>query len=205
MAPVAAPGSLGYTEEKAQTYLGETFWKSVPPKKQHASALWESDEEQEDAGPSIELVSFNHAALGVQDVDSMTKFYTKVLGMKRLARPPFPFSGAWLEGGGMILHLIDDDPTIPRKKDARDWKEMYDVDHPEPWYIRRGAHKAFAVASLEQAELRLKHFNIEFHKFLVPGTNASQIFLYDPEGNGIELGEHYDEIAASLKGKSARL
>ncbi len=41
---------------------------------------------------------------------------------------------------------------------------------------------AFAVASLEQAELRLKHFNIEFHKFLVPGTNASQIFLYDPEG-----------------------
>lgn len=41
---------------------------------------------------------------------------------------------------------------------------------------------AFAVASLEEAELRLKHYNIEFHKFLVPGTNASQIFLYDPEG-----------------------
>lgn len=44
--------------------------------------------------------------------------------MKKLARPPFPFSGAWLEGGGMILHLIDDDPTIPRKKDARDWKVL---------------------------------------------------------------------------------
>lgn len=85
---------------------------------------------------------------------------------------------------------------------------------------------AFAVASLEAAELRLKHFNIEYHKFLVPGTNAAQIFLYDPEGcvaegvlsvlernstkqgmwpiagwccrNGIEMGEGYDEIAASL-------
>jgi hypothetical protein len=41
---------------------------------------------------------------------------------------------------------------------------------------------AFAVASLEQAELRLKQFGIEFHKFIVPGTNAAQIFLYDPEG-----------------------
>ncbi|KAK9917997.1 hypothetical protein WJX75_000375 [Coccomyxa subellipsoidea] len=155
-----------------------------------------------DTAAPIQLLSMNHAALGVQDVESMIKFYTRVLGMKQLPRPPFPFNGAWLEGGGLILHLIDDDPTIPRKG-TRSWKEMYDVDHPEPWYIRRGAHKAFAVASLEQAELRLKHFNIEFHKFLVPGTNASQIFLYDPEGNGIELGEHYDEIAASLKGKSA--
>ena len=63
---------MGYREEKAQTYLGETFWKSVPPK-QHNSAFWESDEEQADAGPSIELVSFNHAALGVQDVDNMIK------------------------------------------------------------------------------------------------------------------------------------
>ena len=41
---------------------------------------------------------------------------------------------------------------------------------------------AFAVASLAEAELRLKEFGIEYHKFLVPGTNASQIFLYDPEG-----------------------
>ncbi|EIE21785.1 Glyoxalase/Bleomycin resistance protein/Dihydroxybiphenyl dioxygenase [Coccomyxa subellipsoidea C-169] len=196
-APVAAPGSFGYTEQKAQTYLGEIFWKSVPPQHQEDSALWETDAGQ-DAEAPIELLSMNHAALGVQDVESMTKFYTRVLGMKQLPRPPFPFAGAWLQGGGLTLHLIDDDPTIPRK-DVRNWKEMYDADHPEPWYIRR----AFAVASLEQAELRLKHFNIEFHKFLVPGTNASQIFLYDPEGNGIELGEHYDDIAASLKGKSS--
>jgi len=41
---------------------------------------------------------------------------------------------------------------------------------------------AFAVASLADAERRLKHYSIEYHKFLVPGTNASQIFLYDPEG-----------------------
>lgn len=74
-------------------------------------------------------------------------------------------------------------------------QDQYDVDRPEPWYIRRGAHKgeglsrlnalcfetklnplcvtaAFAVASLEEAELRLKHYNIEYHKFMVPGERG---------------------------------
>lgn len=55
------------------------------------------------------------------DVLAPRRFYTRVLGMKQLPRPPFPFNGAWLEGGGLILHLIDDDPTIPRKG-TRSWK-----------------------------------------------------------------------------------
>jgi hypothetical protein len=95
------------------------------------------------------------------------RFYTRVLGMRRLPRPPFPFGGAWLQGGGLTLHLIDDDPTIPRKAE-HDWKaracgtvlqqccmhvlnddtvatqDQYEVDRPEPWYIRRGAHKGEA-------------------------------------------------------------
>lgn len=51
----------------------------------------------------------------------MRRFYTRVLGMKQLPRPPFPFGGAWLQGGGLTLHLIHDDPTIPRKADHT-WK-----------------------------------------------------------------------------------
>ena len=49
-------------------------------------------------------------------------FYTEVLGMEKLPRPPFPFDGAWLQAGGMTLHLIADDPTIPRKEARRHWK-----------------------------------------------------------------------------------
>lgn len=41
--------------------------------------------------------------------------------MRQLARPPFPFSGAWLQGGGLMLHLIEDDPTIPWKSEYT-WK-----------------------------------------------------------------------------------
>ncbi|CAK0785373.1 hypothetical protein CVIRNUC_008581 [Coccomyxa viridis] len=200
-APTAAPGEHGYSEEQAETYLGEKFWKSVPPRNGSSAAPW--NDEAAAASAPLQLVSLNHMALGVEDVEDMTNFYTRVLGMEKLARPPFPFDGAWLQAGGLTLHLIADDPTIPRKEDRRHWKDQYSIDDPEPWYIRRGAHKAFAVASLAEAELRLKHFGIEYHKFLVPGTNASQIFLYDPEGNGVELGEHYDEIAKSLIGDNA--
>jgi hypothetical protein len=71
-APVAAPGSFGYTEEKAQTYLGETFWKSVPSP-ESGSAVWETDMGHDTAAP-IQLLSMNHAALGVQDVESMIKY-----------------------------------------------------------------------------------------------------------------------------------
>ena len=45
--------------------------------------------------------------------------------MRQLPRPPFPFDGAWLQGGGLTLHLIDDDPTIPRKAE-HDWKARSD-------------------------------------------------------------------------------
>ena len=36
-------------------------------------------------------------------------------------------------------------------------------------------------------------------KFIVPGTKAgAQLFLFDPEGNGVEIGAGYAEIKASV-------
>ncbi len=54
----------------------------------------------------------------------------------------------------------------------------------EPQVLRRRMHwrAAFEVASLDNMEARLKRFGVEYHKFMVPGTNAAQIFLWDPEG-----------------------
>ncbi len=69
-APTAAAGTHGYEEQKAETYLGETFWKSIPPSPD--AGLW-LDDAAAAASPPMQLVSLNHAALGVQDVDAMTK------------------------------------------------------------------------------------------------------------------------------------
>jgi len=70
--PVTAPGEKGYTEEQSETYLGEKFWKSVPPEN-GSSALWDDEAAADSADPPLQLMSLNHMALGVKDVDSMTK------------------------------------------------------------------------------------------------------------------------------------
>lgn len=42
------------------------------------------------------------------------RFYTNVLGFTQQARPNFPFDGAWLNAGGLVLHLIQKDPSVDR-------------------------------------------------------------------------------------------
>lgn len=44
------------------------------------------------------------------------RFYTEVLGFEQLARPGFPFGGAWLKAGGLILHLIEQDPSVEKNE-----------------------------------------------------------------------------------------
>ena len=62
----------GYRVEEAQTYLGETFWKAVPPHN-GSSAPWDSKAAVSSADAPLQLLSLNHAALGVEDVETMTK------------------------------------------------------------------------------------------------------------------------------------
>lgn len=50
----------------------------------------------------------------------ISRFYIKVLGFQKLPRPDFPFGGAWLAAGGLFLHLIEADPTVPVK--IKEWK-----------------------------------------------------------------------------------
>jgi hypothetical protein len=85
------------------------------------------------------------------------------------------------------LHIIEADPTVPRKH--KQWQDQY-TDAPEPWFIRRGKHTAFEVGDLPAAEAQLRKWGITYNKFEVPGTDQYQCFFFDPEGNGIEIGEY---------------
>ena len=58
--------------EEAQTYLGEKFWKAVPPHN-GSSAPWDDKAAASSADAPLQLMSLNHAALGVEDVATMTK------------------------------------------------------------------------------------------------------------------------------------
>ena len=58
--------------EEAETYLGETFWKAVPPQNA-SSAPWDDTAAVSSADAPLQLLSLNHMALGVEDVEPMTK------------------------------------------------------------------------------------------------------------------------------------
>jgi len=124
----------------------------------------------------VVLGRFNHASLVTADAERSAAFYERVLGLRRTARPEFDFAGAWLwsEGLGMMLHLIEEpgyQPTI------------------EPG--RRRNHLAFRV-DVDEAKRRLDALGVAYREKRLPTHGFRQLFLDDPDGHQLELGEWPD-------------
>ena len=151
--------------------------------------------------------SLNHVSRESPQVELMAAFYTTVLGFKRIARPNFPFRGAWLEfpgGHGLQMHLIEPDPQGKVFEGSlRDpvSGSMVDSDARSaevmtvPISIRRGHHLALEMSvTPEEFKQHLKQHGVPYTVFdvpgmsAVPGTDITQFFLFDPDGNGIEIG-----------------
>jgi catechol 2,3-dioxygenase-like lactoylglutathione lyase family enzyme len=180
-------GDVSYEVRHDTTHLAEPFVTVTP----HASSV-RGDGHIGAPRPSVGCVS--HVAVATSDVPRLLAFYTKTLGFRELARPPFPFGGAWVEAGGFVLHIIASDPEVPRGRlEGVDWeRERYGIRRgdAQPWYIRRGRHMAFHVSDLAAWEVALIHHGVRYTKFVVPGGGKrQQLFLFDPDGNGIELTE----------------
>lgn len=55
----------------------------------------------------IDVERLDHVAVVVTDVDRARAFYTQVLGLPEVPRPPsFDFPGAWFQVGPEVLHLL---------------------------------------------------------------------------------------------------
>ena len=122
-----------------------------------------------------------HAALRTADLAASVRFYTEVMGMVAVARPPFDFPGAWLApaqaGAEATIHLYagsaaeDADGSVPTGSGA--------LDHLS---IVCGGYAAFRA--------RFERFCLPFRENLVPGTPLWQLFVYDPNGVQLELTFH---------------
>jgi catechol 2,3-dioxygenase-like lactoylglutathione lyase family enzyme len=122
----------------------------------------------------LHITSLHHIAVCVTDIERSKRFYGGVLGLKEIARPPFPFGGAWYETpDGRQVHLI----VHERPRTLRGTTEI-DL---------RDGHLAFGVADFDQAAAHLRAAGIACVERPENVTPWKQVYVTDPDGNGIEL------------------
>jgi catechol 2,3-dioxygenase-like lactoylglutathione lyase family enzyme len=132
----------------------------------------------------MEIECLHHVTLTVTDLDRSKQFYREILGLREIARPPFPFPGAWFQvGNNQHLHLIvHDDATFRAAHKGIDTRDVH-------FAVRVPSYKG----TLEF--LRAKGYSEErdgrdFHKMEVkprPTAGYPQIYIIDPDRHVIEI------------------
>ena len=120
--------------------------------------------------------------MSVSDLARARQFYGEVLGLDEIARPAFPFDGAWYRvGAGHELHLIvSRDPTFRTGKGV-----TLEDGHLA---LRVSSFRA-ALAHLESKGCHTGHDEPGRSMRVNPSsvTGYPQIHLLDPDRNVIEI------------------
>ena len=136
------------------------------------------------------LGGLQHYTIEPSDLERTKNFYCDVLGLENGDRPPLDFPGYWLYSGGVAtVHLLG----------ARKPREGIVVRGTKKKFKDTGRfdHIAFAASDLPSVRKRLKSKKVKFREQIVPRTGAAQIFLYDPDGVGVELNFPPEEAKAA--------
>ena len=113
-------------------------------------------------------------------MDRATWFYTTVLGLEEITRPPFDFGGAWYQLGDRQLHLIVHPPT----RTLRNSSEIGP----------REGHLALRVRDRQEVLDRLTAHGVKVLDLPDNLTPWAQIYCCDPDGNILEFNvERPDE------------
>ncbi len=131
--------------------------------------------------PKIPMTAFNHVSREVLSLEKSKRFYVDILGFTVIPRPPFECEGYWLYGHGLNLHLVATSVPNERKK-----VKVARIQHFSS-ALPRVDHIAFLTSDIEKVREVMDH-NQVFYKYETPkNTGITQIFLFDPDGNVIEI------------------
>lgn len=136
---------------------------------------------QDPSAFSLPMTAFNHIGREVLDVTTSKKFYCDILGFVVVPRPELGCDGMWLCGYGLNLHLVQ--TKFPDyRKDLRARR----IDHFSR-ALPRVDHIAFTTNELSRIRSSLREAKVFIKEEEPEGTGISQIFLFDPDGNVIEI------------------
>lgn len=122
------------------------------------------------------VTTLAHVAIKAHDLEQTVAFYERVLGLRRVPRPPFPFPGAWLgrTDDNAIVHLYGGERA--RESDGGFARGTGRVDHVSFW----------ARGYLAQCE-RFERYGLPYRDQRPPETTLAQLFVFDPNGVLLEL------------------
>jgi catechol 2,3-dioxygenase-like lactoylglutathione lyase family enzyme len=119
-----------------------------------------------------------HVAIKTNDLSATVDFYTKLLGLRQVARPDFGYPGAWLAcpapGGDAIIHIYAGGPALG-------------ADGRAPLGTSAIDHISIAAHGFHEFRERFRAAGRDWREFHVPGTTLWQLFVYDPSGVQLEL------------------
>lgn len=107
-------------------------------------------------------------------LESLSRFYSEVLGLTEGYRPPFRSKGRWLYAQGRaVLHLTG----------YEDQAAATEIAKPTGWF----SHIALKCEDVASTRARLDTHGIPYEIEQVPELGQTQIFFTDPAGIGVEL------------------
>ena len=138
-----------------------------------------------------------HYTIEPSNLEATKDFYCDVLGLQNGDRPPLGFPGYWLYSGGVpTVHLLGDrkprDGIVVRGTE----KKFDDTS--------RFDHIAFSASDLAGVRKRIEGKKVTFREQVIPRTGGTQIFLYDPDGIGVELNFDPSETPADKRAEAAK-
>jgi len=107
----------------------------------------------------------------VSDLQRAEKFYERILGLKRIARPALSFDGTWfgLENGQQIHLMLLDNPYATCDKPKHGGR-----DH----HVALQTHNFVIIR---------QHLDAADIAYTASKSGRSALFCRDPDGNTIEL------------------
>jgi glyoxylase I family protein len=135
--------------------------------------------------PIIEIKAVHHISLPVRDIQRSMEFYSEILGLRQIERPPFDFAGAWYQLGVGQLHLIQHthptfrQPTGPDPRDIHFAVRVSDYRRTLEFLLSRG----FRTNAQESDPKRM-------HVIPKPVGGFPQIFIVDPDHHVIEFNTY---------------